>query len=164
PTVITGTSAGSILAAVLAQHADPAGQRKAVAELRRLWLDMRDSADMFAELPWFTKLNEHMPTWRKVMALRNRSPHRPRTSGLGAVRPRAIRTRPEQSAAAARAEPTRGRHPPPAAENGSALASVAEQAEAEARSEDEGSEHGLAWSVTNVLDTLSTLWEAGRTS
>src|SRR5690625_798300 len=164
PTVITGTSAGSILAAVIAQHADPAGQRQAVAELRRLWLDMRDSADMFTELPWFTKLNEHMPTWRKVMALRNRSTHRPRTSALGAVLPRAIRSRPEQTAAAGHAEPTRGRHTPPAAANGSAIASVAEHAEAEADTEDEGSEHGLAWSVTNVLDTLTTLWEAGRTS
>src|SRR5699024_981917 len=58
----------------------------------------------------------------------------------------------------------RGRHPPPAAERGSAIASVAAQAAAAARSEDEGSEHGLAWSVPNVLATLSTLWEAGRTS
>src|SRR5699024_1590859 len=104
------------------------------------------------------------PTWRKVMALRNRSTHRPRTSGLGAVLPRAIRNRPEQSAAAGHAEPTRGRRTPPAAENGSAIASVAEHAEAEARSEDESSEQGLAWSETTVPDTLSTLWQAGRSS
>ncbi|WP_022918925.1 patatin-like phospholipase family protein [Ruania albidiflava] len=163
PRIITGTSAGSILAAVIAQHPDPAGQRRAVAELRHLWLDMRDSSDMFTELPWFTKLNEHMPTWRKVMALRNRSTHRARTGRLGAVLPRAIRSRTEQGAAAGHAEPTRGRHTPPAAEH-RAEADTVTETETRASAEQEDSEHGLAWSVTNVLDTLSTLWEAGRTS
>lgn len=161
PTVVSGTSAGSILAAVIAQYADPAGQRRAVHELRELWLELRDSSDMFTELPWFTKLNEHMPTWRKVMALRNRSSHRPARGGLGAVLPRAMRSR-EQSAAAGKAEPTRGRRAPLAAGTGAAPDPPSPQEAAVA--EHEGSEHGLAWSVTNVLDTLSTLWEAGRTS
>ena len=166
PTIITGTSAGSILAAVIAQHPDPAGQRQAVAELRRLWLDMRDSSDMFTELPWFTKLNEHMPTWRKVMALRNRSAQHPqRASGLSAVLPRGVRSRPAQGAAAGQAEPTRGRRAASsAAEHGSAdEASAGAPTSSEAHGQ-EDAEHGLAWSVTNVLDTLSTLWEAGRTS
>ncbi len=170
PTIIAGTSAGSILAAVIAQHPDPAGQRQAVADLCQLWLDMRDSSDMFAELPWFTKLNEHMPTWRKVMALRNRSSqHSPRVGGLSAVLPRGGRNRSMPSAAAGQAEPTRGRRGPLSPAAGSAEHGGADEARAVTTpaSEDvtpEGTEHGLAWSVTNVLDTLSTLWEAGRTS
>ena len=168
PTIITGTSAGSILAAVIAQHPDPAGQRQAVAELRRLWLDMRDSSDMFTELPWFTKLNEHMPTWRKVMALRNRSAQHPqRAGGLSAVLPRGVRSRPAQGAAAGQAEPTRGRRAPSSAattERGAADEAGAGAPAAREANGQEDAEHGLAWSVTNVLDTLSTLWEAGRTS
>ncbi len=73
PSVITGTSAGSMLAGVLAQHDDHAGQRAALAELERIWLAMTSSADMFTEYPWFTRLREHMPTWRKVLALRQRA-------------------------------------------------------------------------------------------
>ena len=162
PTIITGTSAGSILAGVIAQHPDPVGQRQAVTELRRLWLDMHDSSDMFTELPWFTKLNEHMPTWRKVMALRNRSSHRPARTGLSAVLPRGVRTRPEQTSAAGHTEPTRGRRTPMATETRPETPpSAGAGTDASA---DPQSEHGLGWSVTNVLDTLSTLWEAGRTS
>lgn len=70
PSVITGTSAGSILGSVLAQHEDHAGQRAALAELERIWLAMTTSADMFTEFPWFARLRAHMPTWRKVLALR----------------------------------------------------------------------------------------------
>ena len=73
PSVITGTSAGSILGSVLAQHPDRAGQRAALAELERIWLGMTSSADMFTEYPWFARLRAHMPTWRKVLALRQRS-------------------------------------------------------------------------------------------
>lgn len=72
PSVITGTSAGSIIGSVLAQHADHAGQRAALAELERIWLGMTSSADMFTEYPWFTRLRATMPTWRKVLALRQR--------------------------------------------------------------------------------------------
>lgn len=139
PNIITGTSAGSILAAVIAQYQDPQSQLQAVRQLRSLWLAMEDSSDMFTELPWFTKLNEHMPTWRKVMALRNRSrhrPHRSRSMRLGSDSPPSHGTRAHDSA----------------------------------RTHDDGDpdhtppDHGLAWSVTNVLDAMSTLWEAGRTS
>src|SRR5699024_10489781 len=139
PNIITGTSAGSILAAVIAQYQDPQAQLQAVRQLRSLWLAMEDSSDMFTELPWFTKLNEHMPTWRKVMALRNRSrhrPHRSRSMRLGSDSPPSHDTRAHDSARTHEGgDPD---HTPP--------------------------DHGLAWSVTNVLDAMSTLWEAGRTS
>jgi len=72
PQVITGTSAGSILASVLAQHGDHEGQRARLADLERIWLGMTTSSDMFTEYPWFTRLREHMPTWRKVLAFRQR--------------------------------------------------------------------------------------------
>lgn len=132
PDIVTGTSAGAILASVVAQYADPPSQARAVAQLRSLWLDMKDPSDMFTELPWFTKLNEHMPTWRKVMALRNRSRHRP-----------------GRSRAAHSPHQRFGNH---------------EVAPGTVSSPAEPPEHGLAWSVTNVLDAMSTLWEAGRTS
>jgi NTE family protein len=73
PSVIAGTSAGSILASVLAQREDHAGQRESLAQLERIWLGMTSSSDMFTEYPWFTRLRTHMPTWRKVMALRQRT-------------------------------------------------------------------------------------------
>lgn len=73
PSVIAGTSAGSILGSVLAQHADHAGQRASLAQLERIWLGMTSSADMFTEYPWFSRLRAHMPTWRKVLALRQRA-------------------------------------------------------------------------------------------
>lgn len=73
PSVVTGTSAGAILGSVLAQYPDRSGQRAALAELERIWLGMSSSADMFTEYPWFARLRAHMPTWRKVMALRQRS-------------------------------------------------------------------------------------------
>lgn len=133
PDIITGTSAGAVIAAVIAQYSDPRAQAQAVTQLRSLWLDMEDSSEMFTELPWFTKLNEHMPTWRKVVALRNRSRHRP---------PRARSLRFGQ-----------GPSEDPDADSHGASDSAQEPPD-----------HGLAWSVTNVLDAMNTLWEAGRTS
>lgn len=73
PSVMTGTSAGSILASVLAQRGDHEGQRAALAELERIWLGMTDSSDMFTPYPWFARLRAHMPTWRKVLTLRARN-------------------------------------------------------------------------------------------
>lgn len=73
PQVIAGTSAGSILGSVLAQHGDHEGQRADLANLERIWLEMTSSADMFTEYPWFSRLRAHMPTWRKVLALRQRT-------------------------------------------------------------------------------------------
>ncbi|MFV0425998.1 MAG: patatin-like phospholipase family protein [Beutenbergiaceae bacterium] len=71
PTVMTGASAGAIITAVLAQYPEPADQRSALTQLEQLWLGMTSSADMFTEYEWFTRLRAHMPTWRKVLAMRN---------------------------------------------------------------------------------------------
>ncbi len=70
PSVITGTSAGSILAAVLAQSAERAGQRESLAALERLFREMTHSSDMFEELPWFTRLRERGPVWIEALERR----------------------------------------------------------------------------------------------
>jgi len=56
PTRIVGTSAGSIVAAMLAQSLDPAVQSSELRELERLWMGMTSTSDMFAEQAWFTNL------------------------------------------------------------------------------------------------------------
>src|SRR5690625_2083118 len=65
-----GTSAGAILASLLAQHADATDQRAALAQVEQIWSSMTTSADMFEELEWFAKLRTHLPTWMKVVSLR----------------------------------------------------------------------------------------------
>src|SRR5699024_4418065 len=72
PTVITGTSAGSILGAVLAQSGDHAAQRASLARLEKLWRDMPDSSAMFEELPWFSRLRERGPVWMEALERRKR--------------------------------------------------------------------------------------------
>lgn len=91
PHVITGTSAGSILAGALAQSSEAAGQRRVLAELERLWRELRQNSDMFEELEWFAMLREHGPGWveaftrqrqrqdtlgRKFARVANRNTHR----------------------------------------------------------------------------------------
>ncbi|UNX54845.1 patatin-like phospholipase family protein [Georgenia sp. TF02-10] len=61
PRIITGTSAGSMVAAVLAQSADGPSQRRSLGQLERLWREMRTDADMFTELEWFARLRQRGP-------------------------------------------------------------------------------------------------------
>jgi len=56
PTCIVGTSAGSIVAAMLSQSLDPKEQAKSLLELEKLWLAMTSQEDMFVEQAWFTRL------------------------------------------------------------------------------------------------------------
>ena len=72
PSVITGTSAGSILAAVLAQSADHAGQRASLARLEQLFREMTHSSDMFEELPWYTRLRQRGPELIEALERRHR--------------------------------------------------------------------------------------------
>src|SRR5699024_2302184 len=76
PEMISGTSVGAIIAAVLAQYGDTESQAKAVERLRSIFTALQDSSEMFAEQPWFTALRGHIPTWRKAMALRQRQSNR----------------------------------------------------------------------------------------
>ncbi|WP_413451892.1 patatin-like phospholipase family protein [Georgenia phoenicis] len=97
PTVITGTSAGSILAAVLAQSAEQDGQRAALDRLEELWRGMSDSSDMFEELPWFSRLRERGPVWAEALERR-----RQRQGALGRSFKRVAVLRDEISTAAER--------------------------------------------------------------
>jgi predicted acylesterase/phospholipase RssA len=72
PSVITGTSAGSILAAVLAQGADAAEQRRCLADLEGIWRSLTTSSDMFEETDWFATLRRIAPEWVEVFQRRRR--------------------------------------------------------------------------------------------
>lgn len=85
PDIITGTSAGAILASALAQYSEPAEQREALAKVEKIWSNMHTSSEMFEELPWFSKLRTHLPTWMKVVSLRQESHRRTLTQSIQAA-------------------------------------------------------------------------------
>lgn len=62
PTTFVGASAGAILAAGLAQHPDPEGQRQFVDQVGQIWSRMKHPDDMFTPRPWFAKLQSQAPT------------------------------------------------------------------------------------------------------
>lgn len=68
PQVITATSAGSILGALLAQFEDPAEQEAALRRIETLWMSMEQNADMFAERSWFTRLLTHRQVLENLRA------------------------------------------------------------------------------------------------
>jgi predicted acylesterase/phospholipase RssA len=58
PTTIVGTSAGSIVATMLAQSLDPDEQARHLRTLEDYWLAMTEFSEMYVEQAWFTKLRE----------------------------------------------------------------------------------------------------------
>lgn len=66
PTVITGTSAGSILATLLAQAEDHQDQRRVLAAVERQYENLRHPSDMMVELDWFTELQKLVPALQRV--------------------------------------------------------------------------------------------------
>lgn len=68
PTTMVGTSAGSILTAALAQHADRDDQSAALRQVEELWLGMRTSDEMFHPRPWFALLEQRGEQWRDLLA------------------------------------------------------------------------------------------------
>ena len=58
PASIVGTSAGSIVGAMLAQSLDPGEQSRQLQVLEDYWLAMKSPAEMFTEQAWFAKLRE----------------------------------------------------------------------------------------------------------
>jgi len=81
PTGITGTSAGSILAALLAQADDHQGQRNILAEIDRIGQGLQQSSDMLTPLDWFSELQKLAPALQRVAG--PRPPHQePRTLTL----------------------------------------------------------------------------------
>ncbi|HLS14566.1 MAG TPA: patatin-like phospholipase family protein [Beutenbergiaceae bacterium] len=192
PDLISGTSAGAILGAVLAQHPDHEGQRRALGQLEQIWLGMRHSSDMFTEQPWFTSLRHHIPTWRKVMALRQRPANRTSlAAGLSDLlaKPKEAVQRLTGATEAERTRSAGGTHqqtgstptttsrpkPDPADHHTAANSGIAAQAApgdthpADPRAGATAQintppEREQTWTPAHALETLSTLWEAGRSS
>ncbi|PIF03398.1 MAG: patatin, partial [Propionibacterium sp.] len=67
PTLFSGTSAGSMLAAGLAQSADPSQQREILSNLTEIWFAQKQQSDMFTPQPWFELLQERAPEWLGLM-------------------------------------------------------------------------------------------------
>lgn len=68
PKVMTGTSAGSILVCLLAQHSQRDDQADIVDQVERVWRGLRQQSDMFAERSWFTKARALAPELEAVLA------------------------------------------------------------------------------------------------
>lgn len=83
---IVGTSAGSILAAVLAQYATHDGQRDGVDQLEEIWRGLEQQSDMFAERRWFRQLRRLGPDLQELIPTppENPDPH-PVPSATGVV-------------------------------------------------------------------------------
>lgn len=67
PTVVSATSAGSVVASSIAQWADRDAQSDAVRKLESLWLGMQDQSDLFARRAWFNVLLDKAPDWMKLV-------------------------------------------------------------------------------------------------
>lgn len=90
PTVITGTSAGSILAALLAQAVDHPGQRQILAEIEEQYEGLKDRSDIMVELDWFIELQKLVPALQRMGQARASNEQPPKTAGptVGSVRSR----------------------------------------------------------------------------
>jgi predicted acylesterase/phospholipase RssA len=67
PSVIAGSSVGSILGSALAQYDDHDGQRRVLRQLEELWRGMQQSSELFTELEWFARLRDRGPAWRETL-------------------------------------------------------------------------------------------------
>ena len=66
PTVITGTSAGSILATLLAQAGDHEGQRRMLDQIEARYQHLRGPADIMVEREWFTEVQKLVPALQRL--------------------------------------------------------------------------------------------------
>ena len=171
PEIISGTSAGSIIAAMVAQHADPKAQAEALNRLEAIWVGMQHSSDMFAEQPWFTALRSHIPTWRKVMALRQRQANRASlaaslTDLLAKPREAVARIAGDRPSAERPEHPPERRPPHAAVEphDEPAAPGTGEPPREHAAGDRTPPEQARTWTPTHAFEALATLWEAGRSS
>jgi predicted acylesterase/phospholipase RssA len=72
PGIMAGSSAGAIIAAVLAQGRDPAEQREALRVLEGVWRRASGPADMFTDSQWLADLRRISPEWQEVLRRRRR--------------------------------------------------------------------------------------------
>lgn len=66
-TVISATSAGSVVACSIAQWPGREQQSHAVRQLESMWLEMQDQSDMFARRAWFNLLLDKAPEWMRLV-------------------------------------------------------------------------------------------------
>lgn len=85
PTVFVGTSAGSIVASVLAQDAHREAQLDYLRRLTALWSDLATPDDMFTPRPWYERLQEEGPGWLTMVNPPRPAP-KPRTPLLPFLR------------------------------------------------------------------------------
>ncbi len=75
PTILVGASAGSILAAGLAQDSDRDAQHQFIARMTEIWLGLRDPAEMFAPRPWLVRAQTEAPGWLGLVNQKPAAPH-----------------------------------------------------------------------------------------
>lgn len=92
PKVFVGTSAGAILASMLAQFPDRDDQIAGVKTLEELWRGLNTQADMFIERLWFSKLRDHT---NELLAALN-AETRAASTRSPILRPRLLRREPER--------------------------------------------------------------------
>ncbi|MGJ6980039.1 patatin-like phospholipase family protein [Aestuariimicrobium soli] len=88
PSVVVGTSSGSILSAMIGQYLDPDDQAAGVRRLEDLWFGMRRQSEMFAERPWFTTLQARGQEWMALMSTQSRPSPRVSAARRGVLRQR----------------------------------------------------------------------------
>lgn len=67
PQVISGCSAGSVLATILAQSKDPKVQRQYLSMLSQRWQGVQNASEVYEELEWFNHLKQRAPHWFNLL-------------------------------------------------------------------------------------------------
>lgn len=143
PSVMVGTSAGAILVAMLAQHADAEGQLAGVHELEKMWLSMERQSDMFTERPWYSVLRSRAEEWATILRPESRATREFALPRLGF---------PFARTAVSPVEP----------DDEAPLDDLDPQAETLAIARSEPAEGPSEWTPAMVLQVLSTLPRLGR--
>lgn len=79
PTILVGASAGSILAAGLAQDGNREAQQEFTRRMTEIWLGLREPKEMFTPRPWLERAQAEAPGWLGLMNPRTPAPHSPST-------------------------------------------------------------------------------------
>ncbi len=67
PNIFVGASAGSILAAGLAQDAERPAQHEFTIKVMGIWRALRDPDEMFTPRPWLVRAQTEAPGWLEMM-------------------------------------------------------------------------------------------------
>ena len=67
PTIFVGASAGSILAAGMAQDSDRETQHQFILRVTEIWRALREPAEMFTPRPWLVRVQSEAPGWLNMV-------------------------------------------------------------------------------------------------